>query len=413
MTGTLPAKRLAAGLGIAGALTALSLWGNDAYSGPPARSKALLHAPAMTANASQPARAGAVGVAESPAAPGLVTAELVGGLGNQLFIIATALAYSLHTGRQPAFHAQEQVASVTPRHGYWSSLLRDAPRQWLRAGAVDFHVNHAAGPDGAPIPSYQGAGTVQISGYCQHEAYFRSSALDAVRLLGLDRRRSEGRVQLAAEVAALLRAAGDDAPSEPLIVAVHVRRGDYVALSHLYALLGPTYYGCGADKLHAALAGQLGVGGNSNTTGQSADGGAGSGGAGGQEAATPRRLVFAVFSDEADGHADLESVKALLRLHGAVVRVQPRGADRDYEEWQLMAGADAFLLANSTFSWWAAYVARVLAQAAGESLPPVVMPDVDHGTAPGRTVAGWMVCSDRPAGTTGMQLALALADPWS
>ena len=64
----------------------------------------------------------------------VVTCELVGGLGNQLFIVAATLAYARRHGLAcalPAGYAGMRGADGSPRPAYWDTLLR-ALRPLLR-----------------------------------------------------------------------------------------------------------------------------------------------------------------------------------------------------------------------------------------------------------------------------------------
>jgi hypothetical protein len=91
-------------------------------------------------------------------------------------------------------------------------------------------------------------------------------------------------------------------------VAVHVRRGDYLKLQHIYQVTPLWYYKEATKKYE------------------------------GRE--------FYVFSD------DIQWCKDHLELNGDVVFTQ----GDEFEQLALMAGCQSHVIANSTFSWWGAWL---------------------------------------------------------
>ena len=59
---------------------------------------------------------------------------------------------------------------------------------------------------------------------------------------------------------------------------------------------------------------------------------------------------FFVFSD------DLEWVRRNLRLDYPVAYMDHNGEDRDYEDLRLMSACKHHIIANSSFSWWGAWL---------------------------------------------------------
>jgi hypothetical protein len=53
----------------------------------------------------------------------MISAHLMGGLGNQLFQIFVTIAYGLRNKLDYAFLNSYRVESITPRHSYWDSFL--------------------------------------------------------------------------------------------------------------------------------------------------------------------------------------------------------------------------------------------------------------------------------------------------
>lgn len=63
-----------------------------------------------------------------------------------------------------------------------------------------------------------------------------------------------------------------------------------------------------------------------------------------------RNPIFLVPSD------DLEWVKQNLQINGRYIYVNENGKLQDYEELFVMSKCKSNIIANSTFSWWAAWL---------------------------------------------------------
>lgn len=100
-------------------------------------------------------------------------------------------------------------------------------------------------------------------------------------------------------------------------VAVHVRRGDYIKLKNIYGnICTESYYKKAIDKIAQLV----------------------------------DRPVFFFFSD------DMEWTKATFDLKDNYVFVDGRGLWQDYDDMRLMSECKHQIIANSSFSWWAAWL---------------------------------------------------------
>jgi len=92
------------------------------------------------------------------------------------------------------------------------------------------------------------------------------------------------------------------------------------------------------------------------------------------------RAVFYVFSD------DLQWAAENLALGGPQVLVAHNGPERDYEDLHLLSRCRHFIIANSTFSWWAAWLS---AWPAKQVLAPGRWLTTDPDEAADMLPAGW------------------------
>ena len=255
----------------------------------------------------------------------MIVVELAGGLGNQMFQYAAARSlalarettlaldtsfYSTVEDRRFSLDAFALEASIaTP--ALVSSLLR--PRQLLRRAA-----NHTRLLPARLRSVYREAGFgfdptffrlsdgVYLAGYWQSERYFAWARKTILADFRFRHALSGDSLRLAEQ------ASGEES------VSIHVRRGDYVSdpATNLYhGTCGPEYYYRALDEV--------------------------------SKRARPERLY--VFSD------DIAWAEENLRFAPPTVFVAS-GDPRGISDMQLMSLCRHNIIANSTFSWWAAYL---------------------------------------------------------
>lgn len=253
-----------------------------------------------------------------------VIVRLEGGLGNQLFQYAAARSLALATGRDllldtSAYRADRLRSYQLDRFAIAARPLRrsDIPFFRLRRsrlGAIlprrcRMEIVREAFPARVPVwpeAPVEGAGTPYLIGYWQSERYFAAIA-DTIRREVRVNAAPEGRnARVLDEIAA-----GD-------AVAIHVRRGDYVsnpAATAYHGLCGLEYYEAAIRRLAGSV---------------------------------PRPHCF-VFSD------DLDWVRTNLDT-GHPTTFVGHNTDTPWEDLRLMAACRHFIVANSSFSWWGAWL---------------------------------------------------------
>ncbi len=108
---------------------------------------------------------------------------------------------------------------------------------------------------------------------------------------------------------------------DKLSVSVHVRRGDYVAnpvTNEVHGFLGTSYYEKAIQYLQSKI----------------------------------KSPVFFVFSD------DIEWAEKNLKTDHPLVFVDHNGGEKDYEDLRLMWNCKYHIIANSSFSWWGAWLSN-------------------------------------------------------
>lgn len=239
---------------------------------------------------------------ETSTCRGVVSAPLFNGVGNQLFQAASAIA---------AAKDMEVEAVFPPSRPHVSSnlILRNLQRFEGRAPNLPIVKE-------APVcPSAHSPRSMMLLGLFQSPQYFHHQREELLKIFGI----SLGlRDELEQKYGSFLG---------PNTVAVHVRRGDYLTYRvHgklvLYNVAESPYY-------EKALQGF-----NKN------------------------RYSFLVFSDEIEFAQRMGLFKNLKEVD--LQKVHFVTGQEDYKDFYLMMLCSHFVIPNSTFSWWAAYLSQAL-----------------------------------------------------
>ena len=258
---------------------------------------------------------------------GYIVASRLGGLGNQLFQVVAATAAAAATGRTPLLAPANNPVHATV--GYDATLFRHfctVPADVLAAAAPLVQPGDRCffyeQPVEALLPA--GADTVALSGYWQDPRY--AASLGAAGLAAL--------FAPPPALAARLEAAWGPLDT---CVAVHVRRGDYLHKVAFHGYMSMAYYAAAMARAEAA----------------------------GVLQPTTRLLVF---SDDLPWARAQEGF-----LSRSAIFVD---SEDEVASFYLMAACarTAVICPNSTFCWWAAFLARALAIAAGRAAGYVAMP---------------------------------------
>lgn len=254
----------------------------------------------------------------------LIITRIVGGLGNQMFQYAAGRALSLaneaalkldltEMGRYKLrplqlnqFNIKGEVASedevpARPRNSFFGKLATSLKNR-RRIPQVTEKSPHFD-PEILAIRS-----SAHLSGYWQSEKYFQAYADNIRQDFSLCEPLSTERQETLAVI-----------QQAEFPVSVHVRRGDYVSNPTANAIHGtcePEWYKIAMQKM----------------------------------ATHSTAPTFFIFSDDPDwARQNLEAI-------GSTFYVVPQTDGRDGEDMHLMAACHSHIIANSTFSWWGAWL---------------------------------------------------------
>ena len=272
----------------------------------------------------------------------MIVSNLIGGLGNQLFQFACGHAVAQRHG-VPLQVAVDQFAGYTLHQGYelqrvftvdapvaddaalreclglWRRPLMRGVLEKLRPG-VSRSGRVAFEPAGNFWPGIDGVGPdAYLHGYWQSERYFEAAGQTLVQQLRF-------RQPTSAENARWLDRIAEGTSS----VSVHVRRGDYISNPKnrgIYAECTAAYYRAALDHIRQAHSG----------------------------------VRCFVFSDDIAWARE-----ALAEYADAAAFIDHNRGAESYNDLRLMSHCQHHVIANSTFSWWAAWLGEHTQQRANK-----------------------------------------------
>lgn len=261
-----------------------------------------------------------------------VYAETIGGLGNQLFQISAALVYAKKSVRQCIFLNRDTSYSVMgPRLSYWKTLFQELPTCHNFPSTSDPTVIVHQDTDNlkgyTPIPtSFLKNKSIILKGYYQDLRHLMPDFKEPAFLHKLFPTKF---IDDAKEC--FLKTTTE----EKKIAFLHFRRGDYKHLQHFHPLMTMTYYERAANEFSADV-------------------------------------QFYVFCEEED-IAVLKSEIAKSKLLSSRIAYWVDTKIPDYTQLLMMGQCSAGgIMANSTFSCWAAYVREFLSSS--QVVPKIVAP---------------------------------------
>lgn len=217
-----------------------------------------------------------------------ITAEVAGGLGNQLFRVATVLGYAYENSATPVF-PEIRTGSLVRKY-------KDIFYTNLKAGRIGNLHNVSYNEPRYEFDKVKPVnGSLKIKGYFQSYKYFQKYNEKILKDLNIEHLKSKIRDKY-----------GDFSD----YVSIHVRRGDYLGKSDYHHNLKLEYYKKAISNF-------------------------------------PTDQKYLIFSD------DLEWCKNNFKF---LKNVEFSTTQEDWEDMILMSSCRDNIIANSSFSWWGAWL---------------------------------------------------------
>ena len=222
----------------------------------------------------------------------MVTSNLMGGLGNYMFQIATAYSLSLDSQDELIFNINDSLRVHEPIRSYTSNIFS-------KINFVEFNLdgltNHYE-----PFFHYQKIpllNNVKLNGYFQSEKYFSHNRTQILSLFDIDEKSKKEIYEKYSEIL------------NGETCSIHVRRGDYLGLNGHHPVCDLEYYNKSINLFD-------------------------------------KNTKFLVFSDDIKWCQENFKGENFIFISG----------NRDFIDIWLMSLCQNNIIANSTFSWWGAWL---------------------------------------------------------
>jgi hypothetical protein len=252
----------------------------------------------------------------------MISVNLMGGLGNQLFQIFATIAYAIKHKHKFVFPYSDKLAQ---RFTYWNNFMLSLKifttanlnnrvtnadiQNMENIGEKDFRYNE--------LPSSDPSSPLKLNGYFQSYKYFENEIEQIYGLLRLDKQKQ----QIMGEYTDLFSIEG-------CTVSMHFRLGDYKHLQHYHPIMPPQYF---QNALSTILEKS-----SINTT----------------------RVLY--FCEEEDNDIVMQFINVLkLHFDTTEYNVEFMKVDDTIADWKqmlIMSCCHHNIIANSSFSWWGAYM---------------------------------------------------------
>ena len=240
----------------------------------------------------------------------MITCNLKGGLGNQLFQIFAIIAYSLKHRQPFKFVYTDLVPSCTPRHSYWGSFLKSLKSFTINGyPSINTKIYRYPDMDYRELPTSSSEHTI-FDGYFQSYKYFEERQNDIYRLIQLEKQKTECFTK-------------HDKMDLKNTISMHFRLGDYKHLSHFHPIMGINYYK--NALIHILSSCQL----------------------------KTWRVVY--FCEADDNNYVVNIINHLAVIFPLLTFEKATDQIADWEQMLLMSGCTHNIIANSSFSWFGAY----------------------------------------------------------
>jgi hypothetical protein len=260
----------------------------------------------------------------------MIGCYLSGGLGNQLFQIFTTLAYCMEHDKVFVFPKHKNYIRENNRPTYWDTILRGLSPYTTENYSEILQNKRYNEPHHyyTPIPQPHEIvgenGCVVLKGYFQCFKYFHTRFETIMRTYEIDQLRND----------LVVKSRFFENPNEHTI-SIHFRFGDYKHIRCYHPVLSPEYYVLALRHILQKRA--------ETESPKSSD----------------KRTVVYCFYEHADVELVDEYLDKIWKDISPTYEIEFRKIEPTYQDWEqmlLMSGCEDHIIANSTFSWWSAYI---------------------------------------------------------
>ena len=258
-----------------------------------------------------------------------ITANLMGGLGNQLFQIFVTFAHAIEIRYDVIFTYDDTLYNNTNRHTYWTSFLSNLvgytskENNNTRNQDIDrFYIYREPRFQYSVIPHFTQQ-DVKLFGYFQSYKYFEYPPTFEKICDVIDVRAKQAAIKTKYE---------NFFPESRRIISMHFRLGDYKHIQDCHPLMPYEYY----DKALSTTLARFT-----------------------QRCVDQQKFRVNYFCEKEDNDTVENMIRILSNKYSGNVDFYK--VDDNIDDWKqllLMSCCHDNIIANSSFSWWAAYFNR-------------------------------------------------------
>ena len=245
----------------------------------------------------------------------MITCNLMGGLGNQIFQIFAVLSYAIKSRNQFKFLnlARLGEGSTTVRYTFWNSFFSNLKPFLLSELPQSMHIVKEKGFPYNELPIYEMINRhVMIFGYFQSYKYFEKQYSIICRIIGLDKMKEKLLTKLTLN---------DDELKNT--ISMHFRIGDYKKIQHVHPLATYNYYESALKHI--------------------------------KHTNSEQSFNVLYFCEDVDIDDATDKINALRTKFPEYSFNRGDNSLADWEQMLLMSCCRHNIIANSSFSWWSAY----------------------------------------------------------
>lgn len=231
----------------------------------------------------------------------MIYAQLLGGLGNIMFIIANLVSLSLDNKTEYCVSNDTQSCTKRQQEGFW---LKTIFRNINKVDKMPSIVTKMYNEKGFAYQKIPNIDNLKINGYFQSAKYFHHHREVIVNLFTEYKKKIQKKLDNI-----FPKTEGKET------VCVHIRRGDYLKAQHVHVVQTEEYY----EKAIALF--------------------------------DKNKYHFIFFSEDIEWCVKNKLFKSLP--HRSFI-----SGTSDIEDLYLMSQCNHFIIANSTFSWWGCYLSN-------------------------------------------------------
>ena len=238
----------------------------------------------------------------------MIYATLLGGIGNIMFIIASTYALALDNNDEAVFSTSLDSITRRKNERWWfETLFRKIKRGNGKAKMIYREPNFTY----KKLPYYP---NMRLNGYFQSSKYFDHRREEILELFLDYRKDIESTLQLKMDLIGGKK------------ISLHIRRADYLKLQHVHVVQSMDYY----KEAIAVMKESLGD--------------------------SYKEYSYLIFSDDINWCKEQPLLKSLPDVHFIDGSDGVQKGPQEVFELYLMSMCDHHIIANSSFSWWGAYL---------------------------------------------------------